>query len=236
MRTLQLYFLACLYPIQSAAACHPTINPLLAQYIIGYGSLINEASKKRTDLSAQQNFPVLIKGYQRSWSVHGNLPGLNATFLSVHKDKNASFNGVIYKLSRPEHIEKYDARETIYCRKALSEDELVVYKTKLPIKKQIWIYISDDKTQAYPAHDFPIVQSYVDIFIRGCIQIQEKFKLKHFAKDCIQTTAHWSSDWENDRIFPRRPFLYEPYAAKIDDLLKKNLPKISPSPIKKVGS
>ena len=75
----------------------------------------------------------------------------------------------------------------------------------------------------YPAIDYPIVQSYVDMFIRGCIQVEEKYKINDFAKDCIQSTGQWSEHWINDRIFPRRPSLYEPYAAKIDALLKKTL-------------
>lgn len=76
-----------------------------------------------------------------------------------------------------------------------------------------------------PTPDFPIVQSYVDTFIRGCIQIEEKFKINNFAKDCIKSTGQWSTYWENDRVFPRRPSLYEPYARKIDTLLKEILPE-----------
>ena len=76
-----------------------------------------------------------------------------------------------------------------------------------------------------PTANYPIVQSYVDIFIRGCINIEDKFKIKHFAIDCIQSTDQWSNHWVNDRIFPRRPSFYEPYASRIDALLKENLPE-----------
>jgi len=159
-------------------ACHPKIDLTLPQYIIGYGSLIDEQSKERTDPTSQESFPVLINGYKRSWSVHGNLPGLNATFLSIIKDKHSSFNGVVYKLSKPENIQP----ETTYCRKALNADQLKMYSGTLPDQKQIWIYTSVQKLNEYPTHDIPIVQSYVDIFLRGCLQIEKKFEIPGFAK------------------------------------------------------
>ncbi|MFT4058390.1 MAG: hypothetical protein QM652_02465 [Legionella sp.] len=48
--------------------CHPEINPNLPQYIVGYGSLIDETSKRRTDPSAEDNVSILIKGYKRIWA------------------------------------------------------------------------------------------------------------------------------------------------------------------------
>ena len=223
MKALNLLFLIIWTSSSFSFDCHPTINDQLPQYIIGYGSLIDEQSKKRTDPTSQESVPVLIKGYARGWSVHGSLPGLNATFLSVSEDKRSSFNGIIYKLSNPENIQLYDKREISYCRKELKPDELNMYAAALPDQKQIWIYTSIQKMHQYPAIDYPIVQSYVDMFIRGCIQVEEKYKINDFAKDCIQSTGQWSEHWINDRIFPRRPSLYEPYAAKIDALLKKTL-------------
>ena len=218
--TLLLFFFHPCFALD----CHPQINPQLPQYIVGYGSLIDEQSKRITDPTAQENFPVIIKGYKRSWSAHGDLPGLNATFLSIHEDKNSSINGVIYKLSNPDHIQQYDKREMAYCRKELNITQIKIYSSPLPDKKQIWIYSAAQETNNPPTKDFPIVQSYVDIFIHGCIQIEEKFRISNFAKDCIKSTEQWSVHWENDRIFPRRPSLHEPYARKIDTLLKEMLP------------
>lgn len=97
--------------------CHPKINPRLPQYIVGYGSLIDEQSKKITDPQADDNIPVLIKGFKRSWCARGNLPGFNTTFLSLNE--NEIFNGVIYRVRNPQEIELYDTRETVYCRKGL---------------------------------------------------------------------------------------------------------------------
>ena len=225
MRALNLFFFIIWTSLSFSFDCHPKINHQLPQYIIGYGSLIDEQSKKRTDPTAQESFPVVVKGYARSWSVYGTLPGLNATFLSVSEDKKASFNGIIYHTAIPENIQLYDARERSYCRKELTAGEINLYSATLPDKKQIWIYYSAQELHEYPADDYPVVQSYVDIFVRGCIQVEEKYKIKHFAKDCIQSTEQWSEHWVNDRIHPRRPSLYEPYAYKIDGLLKEMLPE-----------
>jgi cation transport regulator ChaC len=226
MNKLRLIFLLLLPQLSFAIVCHPKIDNRVPQYIIGYGSLMDEHSKKETDATAQENIPVLIKGYARSWSVYGTLPGLNTTFLSVSKNKHASLNGVIYLLKNPENIQLYDAREDSYCRKEVTPREITLYSGALPNQKQMWIYSSAREQHQYPTKDHPIVQSYVDIFIRGCIQIEEKFKINGFAKNCIKSTGQWSKHWVNDRIFPRRPWLYEPYASKIDALVKEMLPEL----------
>jgi hypothetical protein len=71
------------------STCHPQTNTQLPQYIVGYDSLIDEQSKRKTDLTAEESFPISVKGYQRRWGVHGNLPGLNATFLSIVENHSA---------------------------------------------------------------------------------------------------------------------------------------------------
>lgn len=126
MKKVGLIFILASQP-SFAVICHPKIDPLLPQFVLGYGSLIDEQSKKRTDPAAKKSIPVLVKGYKRSWSVHGNLPGLNATFLSISADQHSSFNGVIYRLGNPRNIHQYDKRETTYCRKELRPNELASY-------------------------------------------------------------------------------------------------------------
>ncbi len=200
---------------------------------------MDEESKRHTDPSAEANLPVRVHGYQRRWSLHGEMPGLNSTYLSVTQEKKASFNGVIYRLRHPDHIKKYDQRETGYCRQELRAEEIELYTKALPPQKQLWIYVAAHPKHEVPTKNYPMVQSYVDLFLRGCIQIEEKFKIPHFARDCIRSTDDWSVHWVNDRIFPRRPYVYEPYAVKIDTLIKQNLsatftqiktPQISYSP------
>jgi hypothetical protein len=96
----------------------------------------------------------------------------------------------------------------------------------------IWAYVnnfdqSKPITSNLPNRDFPIVQSYVDMCINGCLEIEEQYpiaKLEQFTGDFIKSTFYWSKFWVNDRIYPRRPFIYRPNAYEIDKLLKEHLP------------
>jgi len=239
--------------LSSQQQCHPDFEDNKSQYIIGYGSLIDEVSKRNTDDTAGTNYPIILSGYQRSWSVYGNLPGLNTIFLTVTYNASSSFNGVIYKTI---NIISYDIREYIYCRLKVNETNLILLNDTsniLDINRQIWIYISKrshDSNESkigtttsatttspptptttttttsttIPSRRFPIVQSYVDIFIRGCLNISKTYKYfdDSYAKMCISSTSYWPirrGEWINDRIFPRRPLIFEPMAREVDQLL-----------------
>ena len=206
--------------------CHPKINPKLPQYLIGYGSLIDDYSKKTTDPTAEESIPVVIEGYKRTWAVHSTYPRFNTTFLAVFKEDGASFNGVIYRLKYPEHVTRYDDREIIYCRVLVSDKNIRTYGKALPKDKEVWMYQPFNKPTQYPTHECPIVQSYVDVFLRVCLHIEKTHHIQSFAKQCISTTSKWSKHWVNDRIFPRRPFIHEPNATQIDALLQDTLPDL----------
>lgn len=57
------------------------------------------------------------------------------------------------------------------------------------------------------------------------IFIEQRYNIQGFAKQCIDTTTDWSGFWVNDRIYPRRPFLYQPKAFQIDRLLNEVIPQ-----------
>jgi hypothetical protein len=77
---------------------------------------------------------------------------------------------------------------------------------------------------AIPSVRYPIAQSYVDIFLSGCLEQEERYNLKDFARQCITTTTDWSEHWANDRIYPRQPFFYQPRSSAIDKLINEQLP------------
>jgi hypothetical protein len=97
----------------------------------------------------------------------------------------------------------------------------------VPQDGQIWMYISKPEAVQPPDADYPIGQSYVDIFLTGCLQLAERVvdQNEHFARQCFTTTAGWSPHWVNDRVLPRRPFVQQPNAAAIDQLLFENVPE-----------
>jgi hypothetical protein len=42
-----------------------------------------------------------------------------------------------------------------------------------------------------------------------------------FTQEFIRTTSGWNANWVNDRLYPRRPFIYAPNASAIDKGLKE---------------
>ncbi len=204
--------------------CHPHANPELAQYIIAYGSLMETVSKKATDDSSGENKPVLIDHYQRGWFAEGLSTGFSTTYLGVIKKTSAHFNGTLFKLASVNSLKNYDRREKYYCRVLVPSTTIhLLVEQKLP-RGQYWIYELKPELIASPTARYPIVQSYVDIFLEGCLEIEEKYHLKNFAARCVQTTSDWSVHWVNDRIYPRRPTVYQAKALAIDALLQQEVP------------
>lgn len=211
------------FPATLRAACHPSVNADLTQHVMAYGSLINEVSKQRTVPTAGESRPVMLKGFERLWGVHSNLPTFNMTFLTVVPSQPSSLNGAVFDLQYAEDIDRFDKREIPYCRVQILPSQLIFLDEMPAPRGQFWIYISAHKPQA-PSNNHPLVQSYVDVFLSGCMTLEKKFNLKNFARGCVQTTHGWSEHWINDRAHPRRPWLDEPQAVPIDRLLQEQLP------------
>lgn len=210
---------------ENDCACHPLVNSHRPQYIIAYGSLIETASKNATDRQSGENKPVWIAHYQRGWFSKGLSDGFSTTYLGVIKSKTAHFNGTIFNLRSPKSIKHYDAREKYYCRVLVAPSNIHLLTGKKLPQGQFWIYELKPELLAPPSARYPLVESYIDIFLAGCLEIEEKYHLKNFAAACINTTSDWSVHWVNDRIYPRRPWTYQPRALKIDALLQQQIPE-----------
>lgn len=76
--------LACVSPQQPAAPsanarlsadarCNAQPEPGQPQYIVGYGSLMQDESRKRTSPQAGPAYPVEVAGYKRGWFEAGGL-------------------------------------------------------------------------------------------------------------------------------------------------------------------
>jgi len=206
--------------------CHTLPASNEPQYIVGYGSLMQDESRKRTSPQAGPAHPVEVAGYRRGWFAKADSVGYGTTYLGVTPDPNARVNAVIYNVETNELLAT-DQREASYCRKSVA---LAAIKT---LEKgsfqlaggQAWIYVNKPEGIATPSAKSPIVQSYVDIFLSGCLEQEQRFELNGFAQQCLATTRNWSEHWVNDRIYPRRPFIYQPRARQIDSLLAQQLPQ-----------
>lgn len=202
----------------------------MKNYILGYGSLIEEESRLRTTPKSKVAFPVKVKGFKRGWFARTGTHGLSTTFLGVVYDLDSYVNGVIYEIDE-EDLGLIDQREKGYKRAAINIDNIECYSGQLDSNSNIWIYtnqFSENRIPAsqLPSKQYPIVQSYVDICINGCLEIEEQYpiaKNNDFAIEFIKSTVYWSHYWVNDRIFPRRPFIFKPRAIEIDRILKENL-------------
>ena len=202
----------------------------MTNYIFGYGSLIERESRLRTTPEAIKVYPVIVEGLKRGWFARTRGNTLSTTFLGCIQESNTIVNGVIYKVSEND-LEITDKREQGYVRKLIDINQVKFLFNMEDLDVNIWAYISEfdtavDIKQNLPNKDFPIVQSYVDICINGCLEIEELYKEAekvNFTKMFIETTNYWNKYWANDRIFPRRPFIYRSNASMIDSYLQSYL-------------
>jgi hypothetical protein len=210
--------------LSQISQCHPKIDNTLPQYIIGYGSLMQEASKHEDDATAGENFPIYLQGFERSWIEKGRPIGFSTTYLGIRKNPQAKINAVYFKASNGDAVYNYDRRESGYCRVLVSTKALQFLADKIPENGQFWIYVPTKASKCKVSVSYPIVQSYVDIFLSGCFELEKKYHLSNFAKDCVKTTTNWSKHWVNDRLYPRTAADNHPYIYDIDTLIKQELP------------
>lgn len=204
--------------------CHPKFHADKQQFIIGYGSLMNKSSKQETYSHAGKSLPIIVKGFRRGWFASGPNVPFSITYLGAEVDAKSAFNAIMFALPNPRALQKYDNREDTYCRIKVPSESIVSLSNKnIPIG-EYWIYVTPKQKHKLPSKQYPLIQSYVDLFLSGCFEIQEKYHLPNFAQECISTTSGWSKYWVNDRPYPRRAFDGHPNIKKIDTLISQQLP------------
>src|SRR6185437_8481839 len=77
---------------------HAAIDSTRTQYVVGYGSLMQDASRARTTQQAGPAHPVEVAGYRRGWFERGSPVGFSTTFLGVIADQQGRLNAVMYKV------------------------------------------------------------------------------------------------------------------------------------------
>jgi ChaC-like protein len=192
-------------------------------YVFGYGSLIEKESRTRTNPEAADARPARITGYQRGWfHQFAKNVGSTCTYLGAIEKNGARVNGVIYHVN---DFEKTKQRETGYTATAVPAGKIEMLDGAGPWDpaKTVYVFISDpadiSKT-GEPTAAIPMVQSYVDICVNGCLEVEAQYpSAAGFAQEFIRTASGWNANWVNDRIYPRRPFIYVPKASQIDQAL-----------------
>ena len=130
--------------------------------------------------------------------------GSTCTFLGVIEKTSATSNGVIYRVN---DFEKTKEREVGYTAKPVAASKIEMLDGAGPWDpaEVVYIFVSnpDDisKTGA-PTSAVPMVQSYVDICINGCLEIDAMYRAAKgsFTREFISSTTGWNANWVNDRI------------------------------------
>jgi gamma-glutamylcyclotransferase (GGCT)/AIG2-like uncharacterized protein YtfP len=185
----------------------------------------------RTTPSAQYVMPARARGFARGWWARTGVVGFSTTFAGAIPEKSSSVNGVVYAVTE-EQLKETNQREQGYTPTDITSTVQILSGAYKP-KDKVWLYVNDfkndeERRKCLPSPEFPLVQSYIDICLTGCLQIEQGFPddAKDFASDFIKLTQEWSSYWENDRVHPRRAPFTVPAASKIDQLLQAHLPKL----------
>jgi hypothetical protein len=195
-------------------------------FIFGYGSLINTASRNATSTRPIPAIPVRVAasfGYARTWNDR-SLSGFTA--LGLRKlnpgETGSTINGVIYPVEGAD-MSNFDAREKGYVRVEvpLSQMEAVGWQ-RLPESGRVWTYVPVVPVEAgtssagvtKPDAMYPLLQSYIDVVVEGGLEYGADF-----AREILETTDGWSNFWLNDRELARRPWVHDPRSETVDTLL-----------------
>lgn len=201
-------------------SCHPEVSQKENNYMIGYGSLMQKESRRITNPNAKYVYPIEVKGFKRVWGLQGG--NYKTTFLTLLKDENSSINAVYYPVADYDILEM-DERERGYCRILVPKADIKALGLEDIENGTYWVYAQKDNHIYLPNKEYPIAQSYVDIFLDGCIQINNTYNIPQFLEECISKTHGWpvkSGSWINDRTHPRRPFATA-NAFNIDTILSR---------------
>ena len=153
----------------------------MTSYVFGYGSLLERASRTRTNPEAVGAWPARVTGYQRGWfHQFADNVGSTCTYLGAERANRQTINGVVYPVS---DIEATKQRETGYTAVQLAADDFVMLDGSGPLKVggdvDVYIFVSNpesiSKTKE-PTPTFPMVQSYVDICINGCLELESLYR------------------------------------------------------------
>lgn len=163
-----------------------------------------------------------MTGLRRAWNTVCVDVGLTCTFLGVAADDGSNTNGVLIPIREGE-LPELDRRESGYRRVAIDPSRVEALGPLPGALDRVEVY--EAIAEQPPTPERPIIQSYVDICLAGCLEVGKSLGVgAAFAEEFLATTHGWSGEWVNDRLFPRAPFRYVPEAYQIDRLLDAHCP------------
>jgi hypothetical protein len=192
----------------------------MRHFLFGYGSLISRESRRASGKTGE-TMPVLVHDMQRAWNVGAT--DMRMVGVGIVPKKGAGCNGVLIEIDETE-IASFDKREIEGT--SFSYDRLEIPFQKIhglteifSQEEKVWAYVVNKPFT--PSWEFPIVQSYIDVILSGCLDISDEFAIEF-----IRKTTGWEYPWCNDRNHPRyaRHLKKVDFQDRIDDLLAKQIP------------
>ena len=203
-------------------------------YVFGFGSIM-DTSTHATWQTSKSCAPMLGSvatiskrfGYRRQWNFRSDT-GFTALGVSraEREGDSCDINGVLFRIP-PSEMENFDRREAGYERIAIPLDVIIFHpelrgthsQTQFQITNsdRLWIYIPHVSKTMYADENHPLLQSYVDTVLRGCLE----WGGVDMAEQFILTTGGWAAYFLNDTPSSRRPWLFRREYNTIDELLKK---------------
>lgn len=220
-----LLILTLIPELASANACFPAIDSKKPQYVIGYGSLLYDQSRKARQFQFDPEVPVWVSGFKRGWLTKTRSDNVKRTRLGVIPSAREKFNGVLIPVQSG-RVKAIDRTQVLHCRVEVKRSQLApMVDQSLPKEGQIWIYRTERKYEApQPTESYPLMMSEVYEFLTGCIEQQGRFKLNGFAEECIDNTLSWPRhgyQWTDDSQRPVSAKLVQIKKAEVNRLLKK---------------
>ena len=214
-------------------------------YVFAFGSIINtkthspwlsadeQSGKNGTTLQGQRATVLASFGYRRGWNFRSNT---GFTALGIQRAEEATdINGVLFRI-RHHMLPGFDNREVGYDRVEIDrkcielnppqvsendkDHKMNAHHVLLDIQpgEKIWVYVPQDSFCAEANEDHPILQSYVDTVMQGCLE----WGGTEMAMDFVKTTFNWSTYFLNDTPSSRRPWLFRKEYNTIDRILSQN--------------
>lgn len=163
----------------------------------------------------KQIIPVKIRGIRRGWYVVGkriittNRSLVNPTFLAAYPKKNSYCTGVLIPVTS-EELQAIDEREegANYVRKKINTKDIQFLQNKYQcsLDLDVFYYAIDPDNKNHPSEEHPILRSYVNICLAGCLDIDRSLGNHdyQFTKEFISTTHSWNycNKWWDDLIQP----------------------------------
>jgi len=152
-------------------------------FIIGYGSLMNVASRNLTG-STGDSFPMLLGGYRREWGVPVNALGKPThgwTAMAVAESHQSRIAVVAMEVDESALI-LFDARERGYRRIAVPASQCERVDGKGIDAITFFMYVPEISVKP-PTLTHPIALTYIDVIASGALQVAPQFA-QNFFEEC----------------------------------------------------